>query len=504
MHNINGNEQATEATPTMDSAKKTVILAIDDRPDNLFVLSELIEEHLPEIDIKTASDSEKGMEIISQYPPGGILLDVQMPGTNGIEMCRKLKQNPKTSHIPVILITAFNTSSKIRAEGLEAGADDFISKPIDNSELVAKIKVMMRVKNSEDKLKEANIRLENLLLEKSQALEESRENYRLLVENQTDLIVKTDTEGKLLFASPSYCDTFNKTREELLNKSFLPLIHEDDRDRVAKEYNTVFKPPHSVYLEERVKTKDGWRWQGWQNTAVLDNNKQVNAVVCVGRDITERKETEAQLEKSLREKEALLSEIHHRVKNNLQVVSSLLSLQADQMEDKKAIEAFNECKNRIYSMALVHEQMYRSHDFSKIDIKDYAENMVSLLFRAYRPSATVSLEIDIDEVSMTIEKAVPTGLIITELVSNSLKHAFAGQSEGLIRVAGKQEENDSYCFIIEDDGIGMPRDIDFRHSESLGLKLVTILAQQIEAGITTEKGSRGGTLFKMEMGKIGE
>jgi len=155
----------------MPTKYNNVLLAVDDKPDNIFVIQQVVKRHLPDCDVLTAGNSREGLELAASHRPDGILLDVQMPAMDGIEMCRRLKSDERTASVPVILITAHQTTSELKARGLEAGADDFISKPIDNLELVARIKVMLRIKHSEDELREMNLRLEELVRKRTVELE---------------------------------------------------------------------------------------------------------------------------------------------------------------------------------------------------------------------------------------------------------------------------------------------------------------------------------------------
>ena len=224
-----------------------------------------------------------------------ILLDIIMPEMDGFEVCRHLKSNEKTKHIPVVMLTAIKTDAGSRVKGLELGADAFLSKPIDEAELAAQVKVMLRIKTAEDLLRKEKDLLEDTVRERTKALRESEERYRLLIEYQTDMVVKFNTKGELLFVSPSYCKTFDKTQDELLGKKFMPLIHDKDRDAVAKALDKVLRPPYTGYVEERAMTKDGWRWQSWLNTAVLNEGDGVESIIAVGRDINDRKLAEEAL-----------------------------------------------------------------------------------------------------------------------------------------------------------------------------------------------------------------
>jgi PAS domain S-box-containing protein len=185
------------------------------------------------------------------------------------------------------------------------------------------------------------------------------------------------------------------------------------------------------------------------------------------------------IESSLKEKEVLLKEIHHRVKNNLQIISSLLNLQSGYIKDKDSIEIFKESQNRVRSMALIHEKLYQSKDMSQIDFSEYVSELVSNLFSSYSlNSALITLHQNINDILLEIDIAINLGLIINELVSNTFKHAFPEGRKGNLYISIKKDEH-KYELIIEDDGIGFSSEIDFRKTESLGLQLIITLVEQI-------------------------
>jgi len=199
---------------------------------------------------------------------------------------------------------------------------------------------------------------------------------------------------------------------------------------------------------------------------------------------------------SLREKEALLREIHHRVKNNLQVISSLLSLQAGRVKDKQALEMFRDSQSRVKSLAMIHEKLYRSTDLARINFADYIEGLIVDLYHLYAINPEViTTKIDVHDVSLDIGTAVPCGLIICELLSNSLKHAFPGGRKGEVRVDLRSADGNKLALVVADDGVGLPKGLDFRKTESLGLQLVCTLADQLGGAI--ELGSSGGSEFKV-------
>jgi PAS domain S-box-containing protein len=213
-------------------------------------------------------------------------------------------------------------------------------------------------------------------------------------------------------------------------------------------------------------------------------------------EIAERMSVEEQIKASLEEKVILLKEIHHRVKNNLQVISSLLNLQARTVEDPETLEVLRDSRNRVRSMALIHEKIYRSHDLAKVDFADYIQNLASFLIRSYRSqSASVALTVDADGVFLAIDIAVPCGLIINELISNALKHAFADGRTGEIQVTLRPNGNQHMTLTVSDNGVGFPAELDFRETDSLGLQLVNTLVRQIDG--TIELHRDGGTRFEI-------
>ena len=216
----------------------------------------------------------------------------------------------------------------------------------------------------------------------------------------------------------------------------------------------------------------------------------------------DRKHDEEQIKSSLKEKEILLSEIHHRVKNNMQIISSLLKLQSAKIKDEQHVDIFKNAENRIRSMSLIHETLYQSKDFANVDFNGYVKSISNYLLRSYIvTSGAIKLNLEIEDITLGLDHSIPCGLIINELVSNSLKHAFPKGREGEIKIALRTINDHEVELTVSDDGVGIPREIDMGNPETLGLELVQILAEnQLDGTLELERD--GGTEFRIRFGKI--
>ena len=216
-------------------------------------------------------------------------------------------------------------------------------------------------------------------------------------------------------------------------------------------------------------------------------------------EMEERQRVENKLKQSLEEKEILLKEIHHRVKNNLTIIQSLLRLQSNYITDENVLDIFRESQNRIKSMAIIHQRLYEHDDIAKIDFSDYPRTLALDIFKSYVTDPDqIKLNVETDNVMLDIDTAIPLGLILNELISNSLKYAFPDGKKGQLTVKFKIEDN-KYKLIVSDDGIGIPEDLDYKNSDSLGLRLIYSLSDQIGADIKLD--TTNGTRFEITFEK---
>jgi len=329
-----------------------------------------------------------------------------------------------------------------------------------------------------------------------QRLAEAR--FRGLLESAPDSIVVVNTAGVITIVNSETERMFGYERHELLGQPIEILVpersrghHDADRAAYSADPNTR---PMGAGRQLTGRRKNGSEFPVEISLSPLRSESET-LVISIVRDVTERRLFEEQIQQSLREKEALLREIHHRVKNNLQITSSLLRLQASNINDPQARLIFDETQLRIRSMALVHEKLYQAKNLTRINFGDYVRTLGELLFKSFAVEANaVALDVSGAEVFLDIDTAVPCGLIVNEVLSNALKHAFPG-GHGSIGV--RLERTDDRCVIvIRDDGIGLPPRFDLHSIETLGLQLVRGLVQQIDGCL--EVRSIIGTEFRIE------
>jgi PAS domain S-box-containing protein len=329
-----------------------------------------------------------------------------------------------------------------------------------------------------------------------EALLKSETFYRAIFENTgtATIIVGLDT---IISMANKRCEALSGYPVDEIEKrlSFMDFIHPEDQQRVL-EYHKIRRSGEGVVPAEyefRLLSKNGEERQIMLSASIIPGT--TDSVVSL-LDITERKTAENEVKRSLNEKELLLREIHHRVKNNMQIISSLLNLQRSYIQDEEADNILQESQGRVKSMALIHEKLYQTSDLARINVAEYIRSLTMNLFHSYTVKPGINLSMDVGELYFNIDTAVPLGLIINELVSNSLKYAFQDQDEGEIRISLiETAEPGRYLLLIRDDGTGFPEEVDFCQTHSLGLQLVNTLVNQLDGEI--EMVTNGGTTFNI-------
>ena len=330
---------------------------------------------------------------------------------------------------------------------------------------------------------------------------ESQEMFFRLFEFAPDAIVVVDQQGIIRRANAKTEQMFGYRREELVGQPVEVLIPDRFTERhVGYRSKYLHEPrtrPMGAGLELFGRRKDGSEFPVDIMLSPVEAERG-RLVLGVVRDITERKQAEAQARER---REMLLKEVHHRVKNNLQVISSLLYLQSTYVADRGTLEILTESQNRVKSIALIHEKLYRSEDLEKLDFGEYVRDLLADLIRTYRVQQdSIAVHTRIEGARLGIDTAIPCGLIINELVSNAFKHAFPPGGTGEVWIDLHPAQDRRYVLSVRDSGAGLPKDFDWRRSKSLGLKLVTDLTKQLEGEV--QVCSDAGTTFTITFAEL--
>ena len=326
------------------------------------------------------------------------------------------------------------------------------------------------------------------------------DHFRLALEAAPTGMIVVDSDGRIVLVNAQIERLFQYSREELIGKPIELLVPMRYRPQ-HPQYRTGFYKDSTARPMGAGRDLYGLRKDQTEipveialNPLVTPEGRYVLSSVV---DITERKRMEEALRSQLRERDVLLQEVHHRVKNNLQVISSLINLQLNSISSVEATTALRECSTRVKTIALIHEQLYLAKNFASVSFSDYAQQLVSAVFRTagVNPSA-VTLVIDIEDVAVGVDTAIPCGLILNELISNALKHGFPNNAPGTVWVSLHAHEDGWLRLSVRDNGVGLPAGIDLRKSNTLGMSLVFTLAEQIGGEFTIESSNGAEFLLR--------
>ncbi|NOZ60676.1 MAG: PAS domain S-box protein [Calditrichaeota bacterium] len=338
----------------------------------------------------------------------------------------------------------------------------------------------------------------------------SEKRFRRLVEKMSDMICLIDSNGIIDYANPMQSLILGYPWRDIIGNPVLDFVFREDMDSVKEFIFSKSESKTGERLEFRFVHKDGhtiWvETNGFFFLEAAAEHGESAKLVLASRDITERKMAEEKLNKSLKEKKILVSEIYHRVKNNLATVIGLLAVHASMIKDSQAKTVLLDAKNRIFSMALVHQLLYQSEDFSVIDFKEYVEKLVTNLSRVFRISQRVKIHYELDKIFLNIEVAIPCGLIIHELVTNAFKHAFHENENANLFIKAQKIGDNRYQLTVRDDGAGIQQTLERESPDTLGLKLVKSLVQQIDGDleIKNENGTEVTIAFSDKQDRISD
>jgi PAS domain S-box-containing protein len=343
-------------------------------------------------------------------------------------------------------------------------------------------------KRADEALSQTNRNLQKTLLE----LEQSRNMLQSIIESIPVRVFWKDKDLHFLGCNTAFAqDAGLGDPQELLGKDDFAMAWREQAEIYRADDKKVMESgqPKMHIIEPQTTPAGTTIWLSTSKVPLQMPNGDIVGILGVYEDITARKEDEDALRRALKEREVMLREIHHRVKNNIQIISSLLRLQSRSVRDESVLEVLNESQNRIRSMALIHEKLYQSQDFAHIDFSDYLGKMTNHLLAVYRvDSERIQLRVEAKNIQLDVSRAIPCGLIINELVTNALKHAFPGDREGKILVRMDQKDEDKFELVVKDTGVGLPEGFDLSKAETLGFQIVRDLVKQLSGSIEVRKG----------------
>ncbi|MFA4859782.1 PAS domain S-box protein [Methanoregula sp.] len=408
--------------------------------------------------------------------------------------------NANGNRIP-ILKTVMPVSITGKPLLLESFLDITDRKRAEDAMQTAYAELEQKVRERTRELADTNRDLHTEAGERKKVMEElkvSEEKYRSLVEQTNDLVFQINSAGEITYISPNVSSILGYAAENGLGKNPTDFMPKDQMGIFSRmhERNVQVKEPISgvelTFLDKRgiphIFEINGTPHFGPDGTFIGFSG--------IARDITERKALQDKVEASLKEKEILLKEIHHRVKNNMQVISSLLNLQARLIKDDASREVIRESQNRVMSIALVHEKLYQSKNLAEIDYLDYLKKIADYLIQSYGIlPGTIEIRIHAENIFIPINKAIPLSLIINEMMSNSIKYAFPHNRKGTIEV-DLTKEDDRFMLVVRDDGVGLPEHVMLDQTDSLGLQLINSLVGQIQGTISLNRTA--GTEYRID------
>jgi two-component system response regulator len=469
----------------MTMGKTLNVLIVEDSEDDALLLVLQLRQAGYEPVYGVVASADAMTEALDRTAWDIVISDYSLPGFGGLEALKMVKE--RKIDIPFIIVSGV-IGEQTAVEAMKGGAHDYVMKG-DLTRLVPAI---------ERELREAQVRRDRK--QSAEVLKETQRRLITLLSNLPGMAYRcrNDKDWTMEFVSEGCMDITGYPPDDLIDNktvSYGDLIHEEDRGHVWGEIQKALEAKEHFQIFYRIRTAGGeekWVWE--KGRGVYSLGGELVALEGFISDITEQRKNQEKIKASLQEKVVMLKEIHHRVKNNLQVIYSLLNLQSGYIRDPEAQGMFRECQGRVKSMALIHEVLYRSEDMARVGFADYVRTLVENLYRSYGfRTPPISLQIDVKDVMLELDTAIPCGLIINELVSNAFKYAFSEGQAGEIYVGICPIEGDRYRLTVRDNGKGFPEEIDFRNTESLGLQLVNTLTGQLGGSI--ELNLSGGTEF---------
>lgn len=483
--------------------KLDILILEDDELDVELIRNELDKTQL-DYSSRIAINKKQFLKALKENKPDLILADYNLPDFTGFDALKITKQI--YSNTPFIIVTG-SIAEETAAESIMKGAWDYIVK-----ERIYRLKSAI----------EGSLKLQKERQEKMMALKRLKQNevkyrelynfFRLMADTVPDLIWAKDMKKRFTFTNQAMCDILlnAKDTEEPIGKTDLFFAERERKNHPEnKKWHTfgevcqdsdevIFRTKKPRKFDEFGNVKGKFIFLEVYKAPIFDDQNKMIGTVGSARDITQRKRAQRQIERDLQEKKIMLTEIHHRVKNNLQVITSMLRMEKNKMQSELDKKVLLEIFTRIKTMSNIHEILYRSENFYDIEFNDFIDKIVADLYMLYNMSSKkIEIEKQIEKLTLDINHAIPVGLIINELVSNVFKYAIPEQGKCHLKIIFCKKGNE-YMLGVIDDGKGIGEDIEISKIRSTGLRLVYLLSEQLRSKyeISTEKGTKIIIKFK--------
>ena len=481
------------------------IIIAEDNDDSRALLQAILEGsgHT----VESAANGEQALALVRSAPPDLVVSDILMPVSDGYSLCRAMKSDPALRSIPFIFYTATYTEPSDMQYALDLGADRFLIKPMEPDLLLAEIEDTMATLSAapaagpepgDDALlpdSEQHVAiLVNKLSKKiaeldreRRQLQESEARYRTYVDNSPLAIFMVDFDGKILEANPAAAALAGSTAKDLAGRRLGDLVHPHSRPQCEAGLA-------ELRARGRARFEATCATHGDPDAAIVVEMAEAGGnVIVFCTDMTQMKRAEAELARSAAEKDAMRKEIHHRVKNNLQIICSLLYTQSAHIEDPALRDVFSESESRIRAMAMVHNELYDYGELAGIAQQKYITTLAARLSSQFHSQASVA--VDAPDVSISIVSAIPCGLLLNELLLNCFKHAFPPQAGGEIRISMRREGK-KILARVADTGQGLPPGFAPAAATTLGMTLVMAVIRQLKGDIRFK--NEGGAVVEFE------
>lgn len=476
------------------------ILVVDDEESIRKSLSYILSKK--GYQVKTAAHADVAVEILNSYDIDLVISDIVMPDISGLELVQLIN---KQHHKPEILLITGEPSLESATSAVKLGVFDYVSKPVKKRALLDIVHRALEKKSlldEKERLLQKNARylndLEKTLDQRTYKLLLSEELYRGLFENTNVGICIISAAGAILKANPVLCRISKYSQEDILDVNLKEIFVESTSgDNLL---DTLENKNQIDNFETKLLRANGEIF--WANLTVKKisyNNKPSNLLTIL--DISNLKNNELNLQRALADKEEMLREIHHRTKNNMNVIISLLNMQSYSTQDQQVKDILAKVNNRIFSMSMVHEQIYLTKDLSAIDLSQYIN---ALFMRQYAGSdvnsRNIKIDFELDEVKIGLSQAIPLGLALNEIIANAINHPFSDSSKGKISIQMKTHDDNEIQIKISDNGKGYPDDMDLVDPGTLGLHMTKILVEDQLSGtfkLSIDKGASAQIKFAL-------